>query len=350
MDARDRILSALRGEPTDAVPWSCYAGLVPVGWVERELRNRGMALIVPVTPYKREMPDVETITREAWEGGELFTYRTLRTPVGEVTEKRRAESGYGSSWILEHMIRRPEDYQVVEYMVRHTRLVPNYEAVTEVEESLGGDGLALAWTTRSPYQQMYIEMMGLERMVLDRADGVPGFVSLHQALDEMAERIYRLVAQSPATLLWNPDNLTDLVAGGPAFDPYYVPYYNRVADIAAAAGKIVVSHFDGRLGSLVGAIGRSRLPVVEAFTPPPMGNVSVREAKAAWPDKVIWANFPGSVFLDEPEGIRRFTVGLLRESMEGGRFILGITENIPHGVRNQALLALADGIADYGNA
>ena len=347
MTPRDRLLAALRGRPIDAVPWSCYSNLLPRGETERLLRERGMALITPVTSYIREMPHVEVLSREAREGGHAYTYRTFRTPVGAVTEKRRAEPGYGSSWIVEHMIRRPEDYAVVEFMVRDTILHPNFEAVTELEADLDGDGVALAWTTRSPYQQMYIEMMGLERMVLDRADGLPDFLSLYQAMDELAERIHRLVAQSPATLIWNPDNLTDLVAGGPTFDTHYAPYYNHVADIAAEAGKIVVSHFDGRLASLTHSIARTRLPVVEAFTPPPMGDLSVAEAKATWPDKVVWINFPGSVFLETPDEVRRFTRELLAEAMPGGRFVLGITENIPAGARVEALLALADGVADY---
>lgn len=347
MSPRDRLLAALRGQPFDRVPWSCYSNLLPRGHAERLLRERGMALITPVTPYTKEMPNVEVISREVSRDGQTYTHRTYRTPVGEVTETRRAEPGYGSSWIVEHVIRRPEDYPVVEFMVRDTILRPNFKAVTEMEADLGGDGVALAWTTRSPYQQMYIEMMGLERMVLDRADALPGFVALHEALDDLAERIHRLVAQSPATLIWNPDNLTDLVAGGPVFDSYYVPYYNRVADIAAEAGKIVVSHFDGRLASLTEPIGRTRLPVVEAFTPPPMGDLTVLQAKAAWPDKVVWINFPGSLFLETPDAVRRFTRDLLEESMPGGRFVLGITENIPAGVRVDALLALSDGVADY---
>ncbi|NPV09101.1 MAG: hypothetical protein HPY83_14190 [Anaerolineae bacterium] len=347
MSPRERLLKALRGEVVDAVPWSCYSALLPRGEAERALRERGLALVSSVVPYTREMPNVEVISRDVWEGEQLCTYRTYRTPVGEVTEKRRAEPGYGSSWVVEHMIRRPEDYRVVEFMVRDTVVHPNFEVVAELEADLGGDGVALAWTTRSPYQQMYIEMMDLERMVLDGADGLPEFVSLHRALDELAERIYRLVVQSPATLVWCPDNLTDLVAGGPVFDSYYVPYYSRVADIAAEADKLLVSHFDGRLASLVEPIGRTRLPVIEAFTPPPMGNLGVAQAKAAWPGKVIWINFPGSVFLEPPEEVRRFTRQLLEEAMPGGRFALGITENIPAGVRVEALLALADGVADY---
>lgn len=350
MTARERILAVLQGRPVDGVPWSCYPGIIPVGEIEREMRDRGMAFIRPVTPYTRRTPNVEVTQRAAWEGGFQFTYTTWRTPLGELHEKRRVEEGYGSSWIVDYMIRRPEDYRVAEFIVRDTRLEPAYDAVADAEDDLGGDGLALAWTTRSPYQQMYIEMMGIERLALDRADGLPGFIALREALEEQHEAIYRLAAQSPATLVWCPDNLSDLVAGGPVFDTYYVPYYDHKAGILAEAGKVMVSHFDGRLGSIVEAIGRSRVPVVEAFTPPPMGNVSIGEAKRAWPDKVLWINYPGSIFLEEPDEIRRFTVELLREGMDGGRFILGITENIPRAVYRRAMRALADGVAEYERA
>jgi hypothetical protein len=306
-----------------------------------------MALIKSVPVCLKEMPSVQVTRREVREGDQWFIYRTFHTPVGEVAEKRRVEEGYGSEWIIEHMIQRPEDYKVVEFMVRDARLVDNYKAIAELEENLGGDGLALAWATRSPYQQMFIELMGIERLSLDRADGLPEFESLRKALEEQHEKIYRMAAESPATLIWCPDNLTDLVAGGEVFESYYIPYYNRMARLLRDAGKIMVTHMDGRLGSLVEAIGRSEIGVVEAFTPPPMGDLSVAEAKAAWPDKVIWANFPGSVFLQEPDEIRDFTVRLLREAMVGGRFILGVTENIPQSVRSMALLSVADGIAEY---
>ncbi|MGQ9628819.1 MAG: uroporphyrinogen decarboxylase family protein [bacterium] len=347
MDARTRILKTLRGEPVEGVPWSSYPAIIPTGQVERELRNRGMALIVSVPVCLKEMPNVQVTRREIWEDDQQFIYRTFHTPVGEVTEKRRVEEGYGSEWIVEYMIRRPEDYRVVEFMVRDTRLVENYKAIVELEENLGGDGLALAWATRSPYQQMFIELMGIERLALDRADGLREFESLREALEEQHQEIYRLAAKSPATLIWVPDNLTDWVAGRSIFESYYVPYYNRIARVLREAGKIMVTHMDGRLGSLAKSIGRTEIDVVEAFTPPPMGDLSVAEAKRAWPDKVIWSNFPGSVFLEEPDEIKNFTVKLLRESMVGGRFILGVTENIPHSVRRHALLAMADGIDEY---
>ena len=236
MDARTRILRTVRGEPVEGVPWSSYPGIIRRGQVERELRDRGMALIVSVQSCLKEMANVDEVRREVWEGGERFIYRTFRTPGGEVMEKRRVEEGYGSEWIVEYMIRRPEDYRVVEFMVRDTRLIPNYSAIQELEDDLGDDGVALAWATRSPYQQVFIELMGIERLALDRHDKLPEFESLREALEDQHEEIYRIAAESPATLVWCPDNLTDLVAGRQVFESYYVPYYNHFAGILRDAG------------------------------------------------------------------------------------------------------------------
>jgi len=347
MDPRARILNALRGEPVAGVPWSTYPGLVPRGQLERELRNRGLAYHHVTSLFTREMPDVEVTEREAWEEGERCIYKTYHTPVGEVTEKLRFDEGYGSRWIVGHMIRRREDYRVVEFMTRNTRLVPQYEGITDLERDLGGDGVVSVWTTRSPYQQLAIEVTGLERLVLDRADGLSELASLRHALEEQHEAIFRLAAESPATLIWCPDNVTEGTVGRPLFESYYVPYYNRYARMMRESGKVLLTHLDGNLASLVEVIGGSELPVIEAFTPPPMGNVGLAEAKAAWPGKVIWANYPGSVFLQPPAEIRACTLRLLQEGMPGRRFILGITENIPQAVRLDALRAMADGIEAY---
>ena len=248
---------------------------------------------------------------------------------------------------MEHLIRRPEDYRVIEFMIRDTHLTENYAAIRDMERDLGSDGVVMGRATRSPYQQMFIELMGIERLVLDRADGLPELESLRAAMEEQHAKIYQLAAESPAKLIWCPDNLTDWVAGGGLFESYYVPYYNRFAQMLHDAGKVLVTHMDGRLGSLVGAIGRTGIDVAEAFTPPPMGNVSVSQALAAWPKKALWINFPGAVFWQPPAEITAFTLKLLREGMPSVRFVLGVTENIPQEVRDRALLAVAEGIAAY---
>jgi hypothetical protein len=86
---------------------------------------------------------------------------------------------------------------------------------------------------------------------------------------------------------------------------------------------------DGMLRQVADCIARTDLPVMEAFTPPPDGNLSVREARVAWPEKVLWLNFPSSVHMAPPEKIERVTRELVDEAGTCEGFAVGITENMP---------------------
>jgi hypothetical protein len=88
--------------------------------------------------------------------------------------------------------------------------------------------------------------------------------------------------------------------------------------------------------------------VVEAFTPPPDCDLSVGEARAAWPGKVLWINFPSSIHLAEPAVIRSTTETLLREAAPGDRFLIGITEDIPADRWAISLSVILDVIEERG--
>ena len=99
--------------------------------------------------------------------------------------------------------------------------------------------------------------------------------------------------------------------------------------VMRATNKIPVAHYDGSVRPLVDALAATDLPVMEAFTPPPMGDLSVAQARQAWPDKVIWVNFPGNYFLDTAEAIEDYAFNLLQEGAPGGRLMIGCTEDFP---------------------
>ena len=48
-------------------------------------------------------------------------------------------------------------------------------------------------------------------------------------------------------------------------------------------------------------------------------------ALAAWPDKVLWINFPSSVHMEGEERIKRELRRILHEAAPGDRFLIGIT-------------------------
>jgi len=97
-------------------------------------------------------------------------------------------------------------------------------------------------------------------------------------------------------------------------------------------------HMDGRVGVLKDLIAKTPIDIVEALHSPPMGDLPIGEALSLWKDKVVWAAFPGSVYILGPEAVKKHALNLLREIGSGDRLVVEMnTENL---VSNENLLML----------
>ena len=69
-----------------------------------------------------------------------------RTPVGELSEVRRADyasgmAGYVADWRLEFMVKHPKDYEVLEFMIRNQVFKLDDEVVLQTQAEIGADGI-----------------------------------------------------------------------------------------------------------------------------------------------------------------------------------------------------------------
>ncbi len=108
-----------------------------------------------------------------------------------------------------------------------------------------------------------------------------------------------------------------------------MPVYKRTTEKLAGTGKKLAVHLDGRLASLKHTIGETEMDIVEALTPPPMGDVSVKQARELWPDKALWINFTSSMHIEPPDAIEAHTRHLIEEAGTRKGFAIGITEDAP---------------------
>ena len=159
---------------------------------------------------------------------------------------------------------------------------------------------------------------------------------------------WEIAANSPAEIVHFPDNITDIL-GPERFKHYCLPCYNELGQLLHKKGKRLAVHMDGMLSSLKKAIAQTEVDIIEAFTPPPMGDLSLKEARSLWEDKVIWINFTSSIHLSPPEEVRAHTINLLREVVPGDRFLIGNTEDIPQNVINKSLSTILQVLQEKGN-
>ena len=156
------------------------------------------------------------------------------------------------------------------------------------------------------------------------------------------DEIYELAAKAPAEVFQAADNISSIVVGPDRFRRYCMPCYERHSAILAAGGKRhFLVHMDGRLASIAALVGQSSFSIVEAMTPPPMGDVSVAEARQLWPGKALWLNFTSSVHVESDETIAAHTRQLIEEAGTRRGFAIGITEDVPadHWARSYPIIA-----------
>lgn len=348
MNVRERLLTTLRwGEP-DCVPLTVYDWMLPRGTTERKLRELGVGLITRLPGHRVVHREVEIRTREYYGNGRKYVRRSIHTPVGEVYQTLEAEGAYDTSnWIKEHFIKGPDDYRVMEFYLRDARYLDNYDSIREARRRVGDDGIVLVRIAKSPIQEMLYQMMGYEQFALEFAFNRDQFDSLHALMLERYAELYDIAAAAPVEILMLGDNITSDVVGGDRFRRYLLPEYAKIHRRLAGTGKILAVHMDGRLRNLADDIAKAEVDVVEALTPPPMGDFSVAEARERWPGKALWINFTSSMHIEPEEDIAEHTRELLAQAGNKRGFAISVTEDAPVEALERSLGVIAGVLRDW---
>ncbi len=345
MTVRARVAAALRREPVDRIPFTTYRSLADFGeeWAQLSALGVGYSVRVPLAEIER--PNVTTDSCRYEENGVPYRRHTVRTPVGEVSMVSRLEAAYGSEWIIENYVKTPDDYRTVEFMIKDTVYKPSYDHYHEEVAKVGEGGYVSGNMGYSPLMEMRVRLLGLERFSLDMYDRPDLFFSLYETMRAKEREAYPILADGPADLVIYCGNTSPEIIGRERFEKYCVPCYDELGEMLHAKGKWLGSHMDANNAEWAEVVAASQLDVIEAFTPAPDTDMSVAEARAAWPEKTLWINFPSSLHLASRERIQEHTRTMVRES--GGRgFIVGITENVPEHAWRTSMPAIAEALAE----
>ena len=341
MTPRERVLAVLNGQPVDKVPLTIYENKIPQCAVERRLRNEGLCIVHRrVEAYTMETPNCRTHTAGYTEGGHHRTRTFIETPQGTLTSLSQA-AGF-TSWTLEHLFKTPDDYRPLKAMVRDFVVRPDYEAFVRAQAWMGEDVILRAGVGSTPLHEIMIHWMGVETFAVEWIENRDEILELERLLADLRRRTAVVLAQAPITHANFGGNEVPEVMGVPRYEQYCLPLINECAGILAKKGKLLGSHMDGNNRAWASQLAASGLRYIEAFTPAPDTDLTMAEAPAAWPDKVLWINFPSSVHLASIEVIRRTTREILDAAAGTNRLILGITEDIPPDRWQQNLLAISE--------
>jgi len=353
MTMRERILAVVRGDPVDRVPFVMYEGIMPPATAHRILGADAaggprIGLMRWCRVHTWDTPHCRIDPEDYMVGATHWRRNVLHTPAGDLVEERAYEPTYSTSSIRKHYVQEAADYPALWAYLEDGAVRPDYEQFYRDAADLGDAGTPLVSVERSPYQQLWVQWVGLDRLGYHLAD-YPDLVGhTLEILDRNTRRIMEIAAASPATFIDYPDNITAPTIGPRRFAQWCVPYYDALADMIADRGGRVFVHMDGDLRPLWSLIAASGVGGLDSFNPAPDNDTTVAEAVALFPGKRLFVNFPSSQHLLPAEGVRARADEILAAAGHTGLLEIQLSENVPPHVWRTSLPAIADAVEAFG--
>ena len=350
MNPRARVDQVLRGERADRVPFTMYEGMIPQCTAERAMRNRGLCIVKRDVPiYKTHRPHVKVTQHVYWEGERQMTRTLYETPVGNLETLNEA-AGF-TTWHHERMFKTPDDYKAILFLIQDAVYEPCYESFARARADFGPDAIFRSSFGLEPLQELISgSAIAMQTFCLEWMERRDEILKLYEAIVEKRRKVYPIVAESPVSHANYGGNVVPEIIGLDTFERYYVQHYNEAAEIMHRHGKLIGSHLDANCKLLAGAIAGTDLDYIEAFTPAPDTDMTLAEARAAWPDKVLWLNYPSSLHLKADAEVEKATFDMLSSVPTPDGIIMGITEDIPPHRWQGSCQAIMDGLERHAQA
>ena len=389
---RERILRAAKGEMVDVLPYvpridlwynaNKRAGTLPKEHTERDIaaicraEGWGAHHLVPLflrngqhthralglynlceQPYTVEMgPSVEV---ETVIDGDFIT-NVYHTPKGDVRTKtmysdEMRASGASITWVAEHVLKTPADYEVVAYIFENLVLKPNYEEFknwldTEVGEN--GIGAAFASLASSPMHHIQKEFLDATDFYYHYNDNAKPMARLAEGVGVFYDKIFQLIMESPAeAILWGA-NFDDMITYSTYFAKEIKPWLDKVGAGFKAKNQVCICHCDGENYGLMDVLPASGFHVAEAICPWPMTKVTIQEYYKRWHGRLtIFGGIPSNILLNDlttDQDFEGYLDTMFRDVVPGTGLIVGIADTTPPQANWDRLRRIGDRVEKEG--
>ena len=346
MSIRERLHAFWRGERPDQIPYTIYY------WEWRHtaddpawqgLFDDGLGVTWHQPTFSVTHHNVAFDTETTTENGAEVMRRIQRTPVGEI------DALWVDGWHSKYWLETPEDYRVMAYIAQHTEIAPAYEAYETFEGELPEWAVALPVVGRTPLQTILVDFVGLERFGVHLYEYADEVRMLYDALLNNFRRTVDIVADGPGFFVSNLENFTAETLGPRRYREFLMPVYDECFKVLHDAGKIVGSHYDGRTKVCSDVIAEAPIDLIESLTPPPEGDQTLAECRAAWPDKLFWSNINVACYDLPPAELRETVLTRVQEAgPDGTKLAFEVSEQYPANWR-ESMPVVLDALRETGN-
>ena len=333
MSIRKRFECALSGGKIESPVYAVYDWFVKnrpaVDW--ETLFGLGLGQINHANLVRHEHPNFELVETKSEQDGKV------RRDVSLITDRGELHEWYMGEWKQEHFIKTPEDYRIMKRALEGVQVFADEKPFLDSESILGERGITIGQIAglgsgRTPLMVLQIDWVGLEQFSMDLADEIPELYALIEMMTEIKLEEIRQAVKTPAIQIKLWENLSIETIGHVHYRRHFVPLYKKILEITGAANKKLQVHYDGKLRVISKDIAGLGFDGIDSFTEAPEGDMTVSEAREAWPEKFLWIN-PNLNLYGLPERELADNVRRIVKEAVGGRFCLMISEDVPQNWR-----------------
>ena len=364
MTPRERILTILKGEQPDQVPWCGDLDYWANSLITRGLKSKDFIksddyiqwhrdlrvgfYLQGYFPFKQIYEQCEV--KEWTEGHKRF--KEIITPLGSVRECWEYIPTSFSEGPIEHFMKSEEDIPVMKFIYENSRFEPDYDFAYKRKQQVGDQGVVLCYLPKSPFMHLLALEAGVMAVTMAALTTPVEFQDLLDTMKKAFDQAAQIAIDSPAEVLMIPENLSSEMVGPELFELYMYDYQKEWTSKIREAGKYSYIHIDGTLGGLLRQEASVGFSVLEALTPHPVGDLKFEDLSDFVGDSksILWGGIPGVYFTDcvSNEEFERHVIHVLSIMVKEPRYVLGVADQVPPDGLESRVRRVAELVDEFG--
>ncbi len=287
----------------------------------------------------------------------LLRRSTITTPEGVLIQELTISEGRKGTWMMactEKPIKSPADLELaIKYEPRMPADWPARAAqrVARIRAALGDDGILGTWSPYGPFNMVSLLIDHTELYSLFLTDPEYFQRLMDFAIDRSRDYLQAIDAAGVDVHCIG-GNVGGGFLGEKFYETYLLPFEKRYMDMVQENGTPGCYHNCGEIMNLVNSYKKLGARWVEPFSPPPLGDGDLAQAKKTIGDAYVITGGVNQVDVLQKgtvDEVKRVTEETIKIGKPGGGFILQSADFLEYGTPFENLEAYVDTALQYAS-
>lgn len=255
----------------------------------------------------------------------------IEAPSGVVTSRWNVGPD-GDYWQVEYPAKTVEDLPAIREYAEALRYQVSLEELATVTRMVGDDGVVAVELPAHGFQTVLLEFLGFSDGLMLLAEAPEEVGAIARAFSRARKKLVEELAGVANPVFYSPDNLDGQFVSPGLFETYLAEDYRQTVAAVESAGKYLVVHAGGPIGSLAQPLAAGGVHCVAGIAGPPQADLDLAAARTALGESIVlWGGIPQDFLLPETPlaDLEAAATAAVECARDDPRIIIGIADHVP---------------------